>query len=86
MSGSSPGISLPPTTLTTFPCWSEDASNIKTLEDLKDKTVGVSSGSTSAKSLVKAMIENSVIDRRRLQRRSTFDPATVDRGRQLQAV
>lgn len=35
----------------------KDSSNIKTLEDLKDKTVGVSSGSTSAKSLVKAMIE-----------------------------
>ena len=36
----------------------EKAKNIKTVADLKDKKVGVSSGSTSAKALVKQMIEN----------------------------
>ena len=35
----------------------EDSKGIKTLDDLADATVGVSSGSTSAKALVKAMIE-----------------------------
>ena len=39
----------------------EDASGIKTLADLKDKKVGVSSGSTSGKALVKAMIEAGVL-------------------------
>ncbi|MDD6238501.1 MAG: transporter substrate-binding domain-containing protein, partial [Oscillospiraceae bacterium] len=57
----------------------KDASNIKTLEDLKDKTVGVSSGSTSAKSLVKAMIENSVITGEGFNEES-FDPATWTEG------
>ena len=39
----------------------EDASGITTLADLVGKTVGVSSGSTSAKALVTAMIEAEVI-------------------------
>lgn len=39
----------------------EDASGIKELADLKDKVVGVSSGSTSARALVQAMIDASVI-------------------------
>ena len=57
----------------------KDSSNIKTLEDLKDKTVGVSSGSTSAKSLVKAMIENGVITGDGFNEES-FDPATWTDG------
>ena len=39
----------------------EDASGIKELADLKDKVVGVSSGSTSARALVQAMIDAGVI-------------------------
>ena len=39
----------------------ENSSGIKTLTDLKGKTVGVSSGSTSAKSLVEALIKAGVI-------------------------
>ncbi len=39
----------------------EDSSGIASLADLKDKTVGVSSGSTSAKALVEAMIDAGVI-------------------------
>ena len=39
----------------------EDASGIKGLADLKDKVVGVSSGSTSARALVQAMIDAGVI-------------------------
>ncbi len=39
----------------------EDSSGITTLADLEGKTVGVSSGSTSAKALVEAMIEAGVI-------------------------
>ena len=57
----------------------KDSSNLKTLEDLKDKTVGVSSGSTSAKSLVKAMIENGVITGDGFNEES-FDPATWTDG------
>lgn len=57
----------------------KDSSNIKTLENLKDKTVGVSSGSTSAKSLVKAMIENGVITGDGFNEES-FDPATWTDG------
>ncbi len=57
----------------------KDSSNLKTLEDLKDKTVGVSSGSTSAKSLVKAMIENGVITGDGFNEES-FDPATWTEG------
>ncbi|MCD7812928.1 MAG: transporter substrate-binding domain-containing protein [Lachnospiraceae bacterium] len=39
----------------------KDSSEITTLEDMVDTTVGVSSGSTSARSLVEAMIEAEVI-------------------------
>ena len=53
----------------------ENASNIKTLADLKDKTVGVSSGSTSARSLVEAMISNKVIEGTGFSK-ETFDAAT----------
>ena len=57
----------------------EDASGIKTLADLKDKKVGVSSGSTSAKALVKAMIEAGVISGDGFDA-DTFDPATWTDG------
>ena len=40
----------------------EDSSGIKGLADLKDKVVGVSSGSTSARELTRAMVEAGVID------------------------
>lgn len=50
----------------------ENASGIKSLDGLADKTVGVSSGSTSAKALVTAMIDAGVIDG------ADFDPATFD--------
>ncbi|MGM9659566.1 MAG: transporter substrate-binding domain-containing protein, partial [Faecousia sp.] len=53
----------------------EDASGITTLADLVDKKVGVSSGSTSAKALVKAMIEAGVISGDNFDA-DTFDPAT----------
>ena len=39
----------------------EDSSGIKALADLKDKVVGVSSGSTSARALVQEMIDEGVI-------------------------
>ena len=39
----------------------EDSSGIKALADLKDKVVGVSSGSTSARALVQEMIDEDVI-------------------------
>ena len=39
----------------------EDSSGIKELADLKDKVVGVSSGSTSARALVQAMIDAGII-------------------------
>ena len=57
----------------------EDASGIKTLGDLLDKKVGVSSGSTSAKALVKAMIEAGVISGDGFDA-DTFDPATWTAG------
>ena len=57
----------------------EDASGIKTLADLKDKKVGVSSGSTSAKALVKAMIEAGVLTGDGFDADS-FDPATWTDG------
>ena len=57
----------------------EDASGIKTLADLADKKVGVSSGSTSAKALVKAMIEAGVISGDGFDADS-FDPATWTDG------
>lgn len=50
----------------------EKASGLKTLADLKGKVVGVSSGSTSAKALVKAMIDAKLIDG------EGFDPKTFD--------
>jgi putative glutamine transport system substrate-binding protein len=53
----------------------EDSKGIKSLEDLVDATVGVSSGSTSAKSLVKAMIEAGLISVDAFDEES-FDPAT----------
>jgi putative glutamine transport system substrate-binding protein len=50
----------------------ENASGIETLENLVGKKVGVSSGSTSAKALVKAMIEGEYISG------DTFDEETFD--------
>lgn len=52
----------------------EDSSEITTLEDLLDKTVGVSSGSTSARSLVEAMIDAELISGDAYDS-ETFDPA-----------
>ena len=57
----------------------ENSSGIKKLADLKDKTVGVSSGSTSAKSLVEAMIKAGVISGDGYDAK-TFDPATWTTG------
>ena len=57
----------------------ETASGITSLETLKDKTVGVSSGSTSAKALTKAMIEAGVIDGADFDEES-FDAATWTTG------
>ncbi len=57
----------------------ENASGITNLEGLVDKTVGVSSGSTSAKSLVKAMIEAGLISGDNFDE-ETFDPATWTEG------
>ncbi len=57
----------------------ENSSGIKTLSDLTDKKVGVSSGSTSAKSLVQAMIDNGVITGDGFDA-DTFDPATWTEG------
>lgn len=57
----------------------ETASGITTLKDLEGKTVGVSSGSTSAKALTKAMIEGGFIDGSSFDA-DTFDPATWTTG------
>ncbi len=57
----------------------ENSSGIKGLNDLADKKVGVSSGSTSAKALVKAMIEGGVISGDGFSE-DTFDPATWTKG------
>ena len=57
----------------------ETASGITSLAGLKDKTVGVSSGSTSAKALTKAMIEAGVIDGAAFDEAS-FDAATWTTG------
>jgi len=57
----------------------EDSSGIKTLADLVGKTVGVSSGSTSAKALVNAMIEAGLISKDSYDE-ATFDPATWNTG------
>ncbi len=53
----------------------QNASNIKSLADLKGKTVGVSSGSTSAKALVEAMVKAGLIPESSYDA-STFDPST----------
>ncbi len=57
----------------------EDSSGIKGLADLVDKKVGVSSGSTSAKSLVEAMIGAEVIGGEDFDV-ETFDPALWTEG------
>lgn len=61
----------------------EDSSGITKLDDLMDKVVGVSSGSTSAKSLVKAMIEAGLISGDGFDEES-FDPATWADGVEFQ--
>lgn len=53
----------------------ENDSGIKTLADLEGKVVGVSSGSTSAKSVVQALIDNGIITGEGFDP-ETFDPAT----------
>jgi len=50
----------------------EDANGITNLEGLSDKTVGVSSGSTSARALVQAMVDAGLISG------DNFDPETFD--------
>lgn len=57
----------------------ENESGITTLADLEGKKVGVSSGSTSAKSLVSAMIDNGVLTGDGFDA-DTFDPATWTDG------
>lgn len=57
----------------------ETDSGITDLSGLVDKKVGVSSGSTSAKSLVQAMIDAGVIDGTNYDA-DTFDPATWTEG------
>ncbi len=57
----------------------EEASGITDLAGLVDKSVGVSSGSTSAKSLVEAMIEAGLIEGEGYDA-ETFDPATWATG------
>ncbi|MCR5656961.1 MAG: transporter substrate-binding domain-containing protein [Butyrivibrio sp.] len=61
----------------------EDSTGIKALGDLVDATVGVSSGSTSAKALVKAMIEEGLISGDGFDEES-FDPATWTEGIKFQ--
>lgn len=57
----------------------ENASGITSLADLVDKKVGVSSGSTSARALVAAMIEAGAIAGEGFDA-ETFDPATWSEG------
>lgn len=57
----------------------EDASGIKTLADLEGKTVGVSSGSTSARALVAAMVDAGVVSGDNFNA-ETFDAATWTEG------
>lgn len=57
----------------------ENASEITSLEALTDKTVGVSSGSTSAKALVAAMVEQGIVAGDNFDP-ETFDPATWTEG------
>ena len=61
----------------------EDSKGIKALDDLVDAAVGVSSGSTSAKALVKAMIESGLIGSDGFDEES-FDPATWTDGIKFQ--
>ena len=53
----------------------EDASGISALEDLDGKVVGVSSGSTSARALIVAMIDKGILSGEGFST-ETFDPAT----------
>lgn len=57
----------------------ETASGITSLDGLVDTTVGVSSGSTSAKALTQAMIDAGLIDGTGFDP-ETFDPATWTEG------
>lgn len=57
----------------------EKSSGITKLENLVGKKVGVSSGATSAKALVKAMVEAGLIDGSNFHE-ETFDPATWTEG------
>ena len=57
----------------------EDSSGITTLADLMGKKIGVSSGSTSARSVVEAMIAAGLLDGSGYDR-ATFDPATWTDG------
>ena len=57
----------------------EDASGIATLADLMGKKIGVSSGSTSARSVVEAMIAAGLLDGTGYDK-ATFDPATWTEG------
>ncbi len=57
----------------------ESKSNINTLADLKGAKVGVSSGSTSAMALTRAMIEAGLIDGTDFDEKS-FNPATWTEG------
>jgi len=57
----------------------ENSSGIKSLAELVNKKVGVSSGSTSAKALVNAMIEAGLISKDSFNN-DTFDPATWSTG------
>lgn len=61
----------------------EKASGITSLANLVDKTVGVSSGSTSAKALVQALIEGGFINGDNFNE-ETFDPATWKEGIKFQ--
>lgn len=57
----------------------KDSSGIVDLETIKDKTVGVSSGSTSARSLTKAMVEAGLISGDNFNE-ETFDASTWTEG------
>jgi putative glutamine transport system substrate-binding protein len=57
----------------------ENKSNITSLNGLAGKKVGVSSGSTSARALVKAMVDNNVISGDNFDPK-TFDPSTWTEG------
>ena len=57
----------------------EDASGITTLADLVGKKIGVSSGSTSARAVVEAMIDAGLIDGSSFDHDS-FDPSTWTTG------